>query len=75
MSRVTKVRTIAVVYHVDPEGVWATSPDVPSWVVAGRTVSEVRDLVVNGLEFATGAPGPFELTEIYDPSTPRPARA
>jgi len=75
MSRVTKVRTIAVVYHLDPEGVWATSPDVPSWVVAGRTVSEVRDLVVNGLEFATGAPGPFELTEIYDPSTPRPAHA
>jgi hypothetical protein len=55
--------------------VWATSPDVPSWVVAGRMVSEVRDLVVNGLEFATGASGPFELTEIYDHGTPRPAHA
>jgi len=75
MSRVTKVRTVAVVYHVDPEGVWATSPEVPSWVVAGRTVSEVRDLVVDGLEFATGAPGPFELTEIYDHGAARPSRA
>ena len=75
MSHVTKVRTIAMVYHIDPEGVWATSPNVPSWVVAGRTVSEVRDLVVDGLEFATGETGPFELNETYDHGATRQPRA
>jgi hypothetical protein len=63
---VTKARTIAIENHIDPEGVWATSPDVPSWVIAGRTVSEVRDLVGDGLEFATGESGPFELAETFD---------
>ena len=72
MSHVTKVRTIAVEYHVDLEGVFATSPDVPSWFVAGRTVSEVRDLVIDGLDFATGESGPFELAETYDHGGTRP---
>lgn len=65
MSRMTKARIIAIEYHIDPEGVYATSPDVPSWVVAGRSVSEVRELVSDGLEFATGESGPFELSETF----------
>jgi len=44
--------TVRVLYHEEPEGWWAESPDVPSWTVAGRTYDEVRELVLEGVSFA-----------------------
>lgn len=43
---------VRVIYHCEPEGWWAESPDVPGWSAAGATYEEVRQLAVEGVEFA-----------------------
>lgn len=44
--------TVRVLYHEEPEGWWAESPEIPSWTVAGESYDEVRELVVDGVSFA-----------------------
>jgi hypothetical protein len=66
MSETTKIRTIEVRYHIEDSGVGAEIPAVPAWTVVGGSVAEVRDLVIDGLEFATGDRTPFELHETFD---------
>jgi predicted RNase H-like HicB family nuclease len=44
--------TVRVLYHREPEGWWAESPDVEGWTVAGDSYEEVRQLVVDGVTFA-----------------------
>lgn len=53
---------VNVRYHIEPEGTWAESDDVPGFSAAGATLSEVRDLVREGLEFHLDGK-PFELAE------------
>lgn len=43
---------IRVIYHHEPEGWWAESPDVPGWFAGGETYDEIRQLAVEGVEFA-----------------------
>lgn len=43
---------IRVIYHEEPEGWWAESPDVEGWSAAGATYAEVRGLVTEGVRFA-----------------------
>lgn len=43
---------VRVLYHEQPEGWWAESPDIPSWTVAGPSYEEVREPVVDGVSFA-----------------------
>ena len=43
---------IRVIYHEEPEGWWAESPDVKGWSAAGFTYAEVRGLVTEGVRFA-----------------------
>ena len=45
---------VRVIYHQEPEGWWAESPDVPGWSAAGESYSEVRALVEEGLRIALG---------------------
>ena len=66
MSEAIKVRKIEVLYHIEDSGVGAEIPAVLSWTVVGATVAEVRELVIDGLEFATGDGSPFELHETFD---------
>lgn len=42
---------IVVNYHHEADGWWADSPDVEGFVAAGMNLSEVRDLVREGLPF------------------------
>jgi predicted RNase H-like HicB family nuclease len=45
---------VRVIYHRDPEGWWAESPEIPGWSAAGSTYEEVRALVDEGLPIALG---------------------
>jgi predicted RNase H-like HicB family nuclease len=44
--------TVRVLYHQEPEGWWAESPDIEGWTVAGETYEEVRQLAEDGVSFA-----------------------
>ena len=46
------METVRVIYHSEPEGWWAESPDIEGWSVAGGSYEEVRALVDAGVEFA-----------------------
>jgi predicted RNase H-like HicB family nuclease len=43
------MRTIKVFYHDDPDGWWATSPDIPGYTGFGKSYEEVRDQMNEGL--------------------------
>ena len=43
---------IRVIYHHEPEGWWAESPDVAGWLAAGETYAEVVKLAEEGIQFA-----------------------
>jgi hypothetical protein len=65
-ATVARVRVIDVRYVIEDEGVGAVVPAVPGWVVVGRTVAEARELVIDGMEFASGDASPFELHETFE---------
>lgn len=44
--------TLRVLYHEEPDGWWAESPDVDGWSAAGETFDEVRALAEEGIRFA-----------------------
>jgi predicted RNase H-like HicB family nuclease len=44
--------TVRVLYHREPDGWWAESPDIDGWTVAGESFEEVRQLVDDGVTFA-----------------------
>jgi predicted RNase H-like HicB family nuclease len=48
------METVRVIYHREPEGWWAESPDVPGWSAAGETYDDVRALVDEGVAMALG---------------------
>lgn len=43
---------IRVIYHHEPEGWWAESPDVKGWIAAGDSYPEVLKLAKEGIPFA-----------------------
>lgn len=43
-----------VIYHSDPDGLWAESPSVPGWSAAADSVNELRRLAEEGIRFALG---------------------
>ena len=43
---------IRVIYHHEPEGWWAESPDVKGWIAAGDNYPEVLKLAEEGIPFA-----------------------
>lgn len=48
---------VRVIYHCEPEGWWAESPDIEGWSVAGDSYVEVRNLVEAGVEVVSGRAG------------------
>ena len=44
--------TVRVLYHQEPEGWWAESPDIDGWTIAGETFEQLRALVEDGVPFA-----------------------
>ena len=44
--------TIRILYHQEPQGWWAESPDIEGWTVAGESYEEVRRLAEDGIPFA-----------------------
>ena len=44
--------TIRILYHQEPQGWWAESPEIDGWSVAGDTYEEVRQLAEDGVPFA-----------------------
>jgi predicted RNase H-like HicB family nuclease len=52
---VTTTVTVRVLYHQEPEGWWAESPDIAGWTVAGDSYDEVRQLAEDGVPFALAA--------------------
>jgi predicted RNase H-like HicB family nuclease len=43
---------IRVIYHREPEGWWAESPDVAGWTAVADSYSEVLKLAEEGIPFA-----------------------
>jgi predicted RNase H-like HicB family nuclease len=46
------MESIRVIYHQEPEGWWAESPDVKGWIAVGDTYPEVLKLSKEGIPFA-----------------------
>jgi len=42
------MRTAQLIYHSEPEGWWAASPDLPGYSAAGESFEEVRGLAREG---------------------------
>ncbi len=47
---------IRIHYHREAEGWWADSPDLPGFSAAGDSFTEVREMAIQGVEFATDEP-------------------
>ena len=47
--------TVRILYHREPQGWWADSPDLEGWTVAGLTYDEVRELAADGVSFAVAS--------------------
>jgi predicted RNase H-like HicB family nuclease len=43
------MRTVRVIYHDDPDGWWAESPEVPGYTGFGESYADVRDQMREGL--------------------------
>jgi predicted RNase H-like HicB family nuclease len=43
---------IRVIYHHEPDGWWAESPDIAGWYAAGGSYEEVHLLAEEGVRFA-----------------------
>lgn len=42
------MRTAQLIYHDEPEGWWAASPDLPGYAAVGASFDEVRSLAREG---------------------------
>ena len=54
------MESIRVIYHHEPEGWWAESPDVKGWIAAGDSYAEVLRLAEEGIPFALEREVPIE---------------
>lgn len=44
--------SVRILYHEEPEGWWAESPDVAGWSASANTFDELRKLAEEGVRFA-----------------------
>jgi predicted RNase H-like HicB family nuclease len=47
-------RAVRIIYHHEPEGWWAESPDLERFTAAGATYAEVREQAHEGASFFAG---------------------
>lgn len=52
--------TVRIIYHHEPDGWWAESPDVEGWSAAGESYGEVVKLAEEGVPFALGGSAELE---------------
>lgn len=48
------MRVIRMIVHAEGGTLWAESPDLPGFSAAADTFAELRQLIVDGAQFATG---------------------
>lgn len=48
------MKRISVHYHEDDGAWWADSPDIDGWTAAADTLTELRTIVAEGVEFFVG---------------------
>lgn len=48
------MRKVRIIYHVEPDGWWAESPDLPGYTAVGATFQKVRELVFEGVPDLSG---------------------
>ena len=66
----TAAPIIRVVIHLDPDSLWAESPDLPNWTAVSDDYGDLRELIREGIEFVTGKAS-TEYTIVYQEHTPR----
>jgi predicted RNase H-like HicB family nuclease len=49
------MRRVRIQYHCDGQW-WADSPDLPNYTAVADSFAELRDLVLEGVEFVVGEP-------------------
>jgi hypothetical protein len=49
--------TVRILYHHEPQGWWAESPDIDRWTMAAPTYDDVRQLAEDGAPFALASAG------------------
>jgi predicted RNase H-like HicB family nuclease len=54
------METVRVIYHHEPDGWWAESPDVDGWSAAGSSYGEVVKLAEEGVPLALGQDAKLE---------------
>jgi predicted RNase H-like HicB family nuclease len=59
------MRTARIVYHHEPEGWWADSPDLLGWSAAAESREDLEKLVRDGAEFF--AEEPLDLFHLNAP--------
>lgn len=50
------MKTVRIVYHWEPDGWWAESPDIERWSAAADTYPEVVKLAEEGIAFVLCEP-------------------
>lgn len=58
-----RMQTIRVIYHHEPEGWWAESPDIGGWYAAADSYAELEQLIEEGVPFALGHEAKVEISE------------
>lgn len=61
----TQTVIVRILYHQNPQGWWAESPDIDGWSVAGETYEEARQLAEDGVSFAL-ASAAEDRGEVFD---------
>lgn len=57
-------RRVRVIYHTEPEGTWAESPDVPGYLATVRDLNTLRRSVAEGIALFLAVPiGDIEIVE------------
>lgn len=55
------MQKVRVIYHSEPDGWWAETPDFPGYTAVGATFKKVRELVFEGIPDLAGR----ELEELH----------
>src|SRR5882757_994223 len=60
------MQIVQVIYHEEPEGWWAESPDVPGYGTTSESLDELRELAREGIPFYLEVePTEIELDERF----------
>lgn len=52
----SETRRVRIIYHTEPEGTWAESPDVPGYTATERDLNTLRASITDGLALFLDVP-------------------